>query len=128
MATTRRLLNLNLIYKTMWTGAGSGFLISMLGKFNWFCLTDLITLVLLMWKWMGLLLRKIHLWRCWGWLSLLKCIGALILSLLLKLPPTSFYEVSFLRLLCISINLPYGLVWNTVIMSCLVPLVATWNY
>ena len=41
------LLNLNLIYETLWTGAGSGLLISMLGKLNWFCLTVLITLVLL---------------------------------------------------------------------------------
>ena len=42
------LLNLNLIYETLWTGAGNGLLISMLGKLNWFCLTSLITLVLLM--------------------------------------------------------------------------------
>ena len=42
------LLNLNLIYETLWTGAGSGLLISMLGKLNWFRLTSLITLVLLM--------------------------------------------------------------------------------
>ena len=34
------LLNLNLIYETLWTGARSGLLISMLGKLNWFCLTD----------------------------------------------------------------------------------------
>ena len=52
------LLNLNLIYKTLWTEAGSGFLISKLEKLNWFHLTGLITLVLLMWKWMGLILRK----------------------------------------------------------------------
>ena len=32
-----------------------------------------------------------------------------------------------LRLLCISINLPYGHVWNTVVMSGLMVLVATWN-
>ena len=44
-------------------------LISMLEKFNWFHLTSL-TLVLLMWKWMGLLLRKNHLLRCWSWFSL----------------------------------------------------------
>ena len=44
-------------------------LISMLEKFNWFHLTCL-TLVLLMWKWMGLLLRKNHLLRCWSWFSL----------------------------------------------------------
>ena len=42
------LLNLNLIYETLWTGVRSGLLISMLGKLNWFCLTSLITLVLLM--------------------------------------------------------------------------------
>ena len=40
--------NLNLIYETLWTGTGSGLLISMLEKLNWFCLTGLITLVLLM--------------------------------------------------------------------------------
>ena len=32
-----------------------------------------------------------------------------------------------LRLLCISINPPYGHAWNTVVMSGLVLLVATWN-
>ena len=42
------LLNLNLIYDTQWTGAGSGWLVSILEKLNWFCLTGLITLVLLM--------------------------------------------------------------------------------
>ena len=60
------LLNLNLIYETLWTGAISGLLISVLGKLSWFRLTCLITLVLLMGKWMGLFLRKIHLSRCWG--------------------------------------------------------------
>ena len=42
------LLNLNLIYETWWTGVRSDLLISMLGKLNWFCLTGLITMVLLM--------------------------------------------------------------------------------
>ena len=42
------LLNLNLIYKTVGTGARSGLLISMLEKINCFRLTGLITLVLLM--------------------------------------------------------------------------------
>ena len=42
------LLNLNLIYKTRWTGVRSGLLISMLGKLSWFRLTVLITMVLLM--------------------------------------------------------------------------------
>ena len=81
------LLNLNLIYETLWTGARSGLMISVLGKLSWFCLTGLITMVLLMWKWMGLFLRKNHLLRCWGWPSLLNWIGFLTLSLLLKLPP-----------------------------------------
>ena len=37
---------LNLIYETLWTGAGSGLLISLVEKLNWFCLTGLIILVL----------------------------------------------------------------------------------
>ena len=81
------LLNLNLIYETLWTGVRSGLLISMFEKLNWFRLTALTTLVLLIWKWIGLFFRKTHLLRCWGWPSLLNWIGALTLSLLLKLPP-----------------------------------------
>ena len=38
------LLKLNLIYETLWTWAGIGLLISMLGNLNWFHLTGLITL------------------------------------------------------------------------------------
>ena len=38
---------LNLIYKTLWTEAGSTLFISMLEKLNWYHLTDLIILVLL---------------------------------------------------------------------------------
>ena len=81
----------------------------------------------------GSVLEENHLLRCWGWLSLLNWIGALTLSLLLKLPPrklkTWFVLWSFflLRLFCISINLPYGHVWNTVVMPGLVLLIATWN-
>ena len=41
------LLNLNLIQKTLWIGARSDLLISMLGKLNLFRMTSLITLVLL---------------------------------------------------------------------------------
>ena len=47
-----------------------------------------------------------------------KKIGALICSV----------TFSPLRLLCISINLPYVHVWNILATSRLVPLVATWNY
>ena len=71
-----------------WSMAGSGFLILMLEKLNWFCLADLITLMLLlMWEWIGLFLRKNHLLRCQGWFFLLTWIGAVTLSLFLELPP-----------------------------------------
>ena len=42
------LLNLNLIYETWWTGVRSDLLISMLEKLSRFCLTSLITMILLM--------------------------------------------------------------------------------
>ena len=80
------LLNLNLIYEALWTGASSCLLISMPEKLIWFHLTRLITLVLLTWKWMGLFLRKNHLLRCYSWPSIPNWIGALTLSLLLTLP------------------------------------------
>ena len=97
-------------------------------------LIGLITLVLLMSKWMGLFSWKNDLLRCWCWLSLLNCIGTLIiLSLLLKLPPGKLepwfilWRFFLLRLFYISINLPYGHAWNTVVMSGLVLLVAAWK-
>ena len=104
------------------------------GKNNWFCFTGLITQVLLMWKCMGLFLRKNNLLRCWGWLYLLNSIGALTLSLLLKLslrilePWVVLWSFLLQRLLCVSINLLYTYGWNTVVTSGLVPLVATWNF
>ena len=48
---------------------------------NWFHLIGLMSLVLLMWKWMGLFSMKHHLLRCCGWLSLLNWIGAHIISI-----------------------------------------------
>ena len=68
-----------------------------------------------------------------GCLSLLNCIGTLALSLLLKLLPRKLepwfilWCFFLLRLLCISVNLSYGHAWNTVVMSGLFLLVATWN-
>ena len=44
------LLNLNLIYETLWIGVRNSLLISMVAKLSWFCLTSLITIVLLMSK------------------------------------------------------------------------------
>ena len=117
-------LNLNLIYQTLWTGAKSGLLIPMLEKHkhNWFYLTGLITLVLLMWKWMGLFWRENHLLRYWGCLSLLNWIGALTLSLSLNMPPRKLepwfvlWSFFLLRLLCMSINQPYT--HNGILLSC----------
>ena len=90
----------------------------MLEKLNWFNLTGLITLVLLIWKWMGLFLRKNHLLKCWGWLSLQNWIRVLTLSLLLKVLPRKLerwfvlWSFFLLRLLCISINLLYDHIWE----------------
>ena len=42
------LLNLNLIYKTLWIGVRSDLLVSTLGKLSWFRLTSQIKMVLLM--------------------------------------------------------------------------------
>ena len=84
-----------------------------------------------MWKWMSLLSRKNDLLRCWNWLSILKWIGALTVSLLLiltsrKLEPWFVLGSFFLlRLLCVSFNLTYGHAWDT--MSGLVDLFASWN-
>ena len=67
-----------------------------------------------MYRWMGLFLRKNHLLRYWGWLSLLHWIEAFKLSLLLTLPPKRLepwfvlWSFFLLTLLCISINLPYS--------------------
>ena len=100
-------LNLNLIYQTLWTGAKSGLLIPMLEKHNWFYLTGLITLVLLMWKWMGLFWRGKSSFKILGlsfsskldWGSYIisitkyapKKIGALICSMKFLSPEVALY-------------------------------------
>ena len=95
---------------------------------------EILSLVVLIWKWMGLFLRKKHLLRCCGCLSLLNWIGALTLSLLLKLHPRKLepwlfvlWSFFLLKLLCIFTNLAYDFAWSTVVMSRLVLLAATWN-
>ena len=65
---------------TLQTGVGRGLLISMLEKLYLLCLTDLITLLLLMGKWMCLFLKKNHLWRCWNFLFFLNWIETLTLA------------------------------------------------
>ena len=112
---------MDLIYKAPWPGARSGLSISVLEKPNWFRLTSIITLALLMWKWIGLFLRKSRLDT--GVVFLLLIGLALLHYLLLKLPPRKlepwFVLWSFFlhRLLSISRNLPYGFAWNTVVIA-----------
>ena len=84
MKTTRDVELESDLQETLWTGAESDLLILMLEKLNLFCLTNL---VLLIRKLMGLSIQKNHLLRCWGCLFLKNLIGAITLSLLLKLPP-----------------------------------------
>ena len=55
--------NLNLIYEKLWNGVVSGLSISILEKLNLFHLNSLVTLVLLMSKWIELFLRKNYLSR-----------------------------------------------------------------
>ena len=113
--------------------AGSCLLISKLEKLDWFHLTILITLVLLVWKWLGLFLMKNNLLRFRGWLFLLNWIGAYTLPLLSKVPLREFEPCFVLwnfflsRLLCISLNLSFGHARITVVMSGLVLLAAAWN-
>ena len=62
---------------------------------------------------------------------LVSMIRSTVMTKILKLPPRKlepqYVPRSFflLRLLCIFINLPYAHVWNTVVTSGMVPLVAT---
>ena len=90
------LLNLNLIYQTLSTGVKSGLLILMLGKRSWFRLTGLITMVLLMLKWMGLFLRKNHLLRYCSYIVSIaktasKKIGSLIRPMKFLSPEFALY-------------------------------------
>ena len=100
-------------------------------KLNLLHLTGL-TLVLLMWKWMDLFLRKNHLSRCWSLLSLPDWIGDLTLPLLLKLPSESCILICSMKFLSPNVVLYFSksTIWpcmDTVAMSGLVFLVATWN-
>ena len=59
------------VWSGIWFEEESGLLISELEKLSWFHLTGLITLVLLMQKWIGVFVRKNYLLQCCGWISLL---------------------------------------------------------
>ena len=122
------LLNLILIYETVdW---GNKWLVDLNPGLNWSHFACLITGAIDV-RMDGLILRKKTSFKMLGWLSLLNWIGSRRLSLLLKLPPRKLepwfvlWSFFILRLLCISINLPYGHAFNTVVMSGLVLLVTT---
>ena len=78
--------------------------------------------------------KKIVIFQDAGTLCYLNSTGALMLSLLLKVPPRKMelwfvlWNVFLLRLLFIYINEPYNLVWNNVVMSGLVLLGAIWIF
>ena len=82
------------------------------------------------WKWMCLSLMKNHLVRCWDCLFLLDWIEVLKLSLLLKLRKLkswfSLQKLFFLSLVFVTINLPFSIAWNTIVMSRLVLFLAAW--
>ena len=89
----------------MWCGAGSDLFVSML--------TDKIAMVLLMWKWMGLIITKNDLLRYWDCrffligLERLRCFSCWY-CLQENLRLDAFDENSFFRgCYFISINLPY---------------------
>ena len=125
------LMSMNLIHETLWAWEGSVLLILMLGTLNWFRLAR--TLVLLMWKWMDLFLRKSNLFRCWCWLSLFKLdygwyvssiaktasknIGVFIRSMKLFSPETALYFYKSTIRLCMKYCVTSGKVSQ----------VATWN-
>ena len=105
------LLNLNLIYETLWTGAGSGLLISMLEKLIWLDQSN--NTVAIAVKMDGSVIEEKSSFKML-WLNFSSKLNwAVKLFLLLKLPPRKlkpwFILQTFflLRLLCISRNLPY---------------------
>ena len=118
-----KFLDLNLTCYTVCSGEWIDLVIPVLWKLRLLNLVVRITLVLLMWKWMGQFLMKIHILRYWECISLLNWIGVFSLSMLLKLRWRKFEALFvmpsffFLRLYLISVNLTSCYSWNTVFMS-----------
>ena len=98
------LLNLNLIYETLWTGVKMVLLISVLGKLKWFFLAGLIAMVLLIWKCMGFVLEEKSSW-CWGWPPVLNWIGACALSLFITKTASKKLELCALKFLSPEVTL-----------------------
>ena len=121
-------LNLNLTCKTVWTEAGSGLLISILTRLSLVHLTSVITLLLLMLKWICLLKKKLYFWICWGCLFPLTWIKPFTLSLLLKLLLRNsklwlFLYSSILLRLILSLQ-SYHIAFYRMLLSCLLVLLA----
>ena len=131
------LLNLNLIYETLWTGARSGLL-----KNSTFFNAGKTRLVLfdrsyntgaIDVKIDGPVLEEKLSFKMLRLAFSSKLDWGSYITLLLKLPPRTLelwfvlWSFFLLRLLCISTNLPYDHASNTAAMSGLVLLVATWN-
>ena len=108
-------------------------LISVLKRINCVHLATVIALVLLMRKW-------ISSWKKKSSLNLLVLLfffeldWSYYITFIAKPPPRKFelglnlWSVFLVKLFFISINLPYSLPWNTVVVSGPVLLVATWIY
>ena len=120
------------LWETLRTGAGSGLLISMLEKLNQFLLTSLKALVIDL-KMDGSVLEEKWFFKIRGLTFSSKLDwGSFIISITKSSSKkigvvNLFYEFSFSLGWSVSINLPYGHVWNIVVISGLVLLVATWN-
>ena len=90
-----------------------------------------------MWKWMCLFLRKNHLLRCWVQPFLLNWIGCFHITTSIsktaskKIGAFVLWSLFLLRLLCISINLPYAYRYYfgsySSEMAELVPLLFSWG-
>ena len=114
-STNARILNLIILY--IWPKWHCTLVQEMACRFqcwkNLSCLTSPISPLLFLWKWKGLLLKKKKKFQMLGFSSL----GA------------PFYEVFFSpEVPSISVNLPYCLAWNTVVISGQVLLATTWIY
>ena len=98
----------------------NGLFFLMQEKLSFLCLSNVVTLVLLMWKLMSLFLKEMFFLRSWDWSSSSKLDWCSYIGSIAKIDWFVIGNFFLLRLLFISLNLPYSLVWNTVVM-CVAP-------
>ena len=118
------LLNLNLIYETLWIGLAD----FNAGKTQVVSFDQSNNNGSRMWKWMGLFLRKKSSFKMLG-LSFASKLdwGSYIISVAKTASKKIGALIHSMKFVSPEVNLPYAHVWNTVVTSGLVPLVATWN-